>query len=282
MANQPVFNSRTGLLANSPAQEATMTRKVVMLLVLTLAAVFTMTGLAQAANVVPGFNANNLPANDDGSTGLVPIGFSANFFGTTFTDLYVNNNGNVTFNTTLSTYTPFGLTTDIGTSIIAAFFADVDTRAGNIVTYGQGIYGGRAAFGVNWIDVGYYAYHIDKLNTFQLILVDRSDVAPGDFDIIFNYDKIQWETGDASGGSGGLGGSSAHVGYSNGTGINGTNLELAGSGVNGAFLDGGPDALISNSRWGGVPGHYIFQVRNGLPPVTHHDISPVYLYLILD
>jgi hypothetical protein len=257
-----------------------MIRKVVMLLVLTLAVVFTMTGFAQAANVVPGFDANNLPANDDGSTGLVPIGFSANFFGTTFTELYVNNNGNVTFNSYLSTYTPFGLTTDIGTSIIAAFFADVDTRAGNLMTYGQGSYGGRAAFGVNWIDVGYFSYHIDKLNTFQLILVDRSDVSPGDFDIIFNYDKIQWETGDASSGSGGLGGYSAHVGYSNGTGNAGTNLELPGSGSNGAFLDGGPHALISSSNVG-VPGHYLFEVRNGLPPVRH-DITPIYLLLLMN
>jgi hypothetical protein len=259
-----------------------MVRRLVMFWVLTLAVVFTMTGFAQASAVIPGvFNSNNLPGNDDGSTGLVPIGFSVNFFGTTFTDLYVNNNGNVTFNTYLSTYTPFGLTTNIGTSIIAPFFADVDTRVGNIVTYGQGTWGGRNAFGVNWIDVGYFFEHVDKLNTFQLILVDRSDVAPGDFDIIFNYDTIQWETGDASGGSSGLGGSSAHVGYSNGTGNNGTNLELPGSGVNGAFLNGGPHALISFSNVG-VLGRYLFEVRNGLPPVTRHNITPIYLLLLLN
>jgi hypothetical protein len=257
-----------------------MKRKSVMLWVLTLAVVFTMTGFAQAAAVIPGvFNSNSLSGNDDGSTGLVPIGFSVNFFGTTFTDLYVNNNGNITFNTYLSTYTPFGLTSSIGTSIIAPFFADVDTRVGNIVTYGPGIMGGRNAFGANWIDVGYFSEHTDKLNTFQLILVDRSDVSPGDFDIIFNYDKIQWETGDASGGSNGLGGSSAHVGYSNGTGNNGTNLELPGSGVNGAFLDGGPHALISFSNVG-VPGRYLFEVRNGLPPVTRHDITPIISFLL--
>jgi hypothetical protein len=257
-----------------------MTRKSVILLALTLALVFTMTRFVQAAAVLPGvFNSNNLPGNDDGSTGLVPIGFSVNFFGITYTDLYVNNNGNITFTSYLSTFTPFGLTTNIGTSIIAAFFADVDTRVGNILTYGQGMLGGRKAFGANWIDVGYFFEHVNKLNTFQLILVDRSDISPGDFDIIFNYDKIQWETGDASGGSNGLGGSSAHVGYSNGTGNNGTNLELPGSGVNGAFLDGGPHALISDSNVG-VPGRYLFEVRNGLPPVTRHDITPIISYLL--
>jgi hypothetical protein len=259
-----------------------MARKLVRLWILTLAVVFTMTGLAQAAAVLPGvFNSNSLPGNDDGSTGLVLIGFPVNFFGTTYTDLYVNNNGNVTFGTNLATYTPFGLTTDIGTSIIAPFFADVDTRVGNVVTYGQGTWGARNAFGVNWINVGYFDQHIDKLNSFQLVLVDRSDVAPGDFDIIFNYDTVQWETGDASGGTNGLGGSSAHVGYSNGTGTNGTNLELPGSGVNGALLNGGPNALITSSSVG-VPGRYLFEVRNGLPPVTRHDITPIYLLLLLE
>jgi hypothetical protein len=259
-----------------------MTRKVVMVLVLTMAVVFTITGFAFAQSaIIPGvFNSNSLPGNDDGSTSLVPIGFPINFFGTTYTDLFVNNNGNVTFNTPLGTFTPFGLTTNIGTAIIAPFFADVDTRVGNIVTYGPGTYGGRNAFGVNWIDVGYFSQHIDKLNSFQLILVDRSDITPGDFDIIFNYDKVQWETGDASGGSGGLGGSSAHVGYSNGTGNNGTYNEFPGSGVNGAFLDGGPNALISHSNVN-VSGRYLFEVRNGLPPVTRHDITPI-LPLLLD
>ena len=48
--------------------------------------------------------------------------------------------------------------------------------------------------------VGYFGSHADKLNKFQLILVDRSadTGTAGDFDILFKYDTIQWETGDAS------------------------------------------------------------------------------------
>jgi hypothetical protein len=52
-------------------------------------------------SVRPGFNANFLPANDDSSTGLVPIGFTANFFGQSYSGLFVNNNGNVTFDSAL-------------------------------------------------------------------------------------------------------------------------------------------------------------------------------------
>jgi hypothetical protein len=249
-----------------------MTRRIKLLMFLVLAVGLLVPTLVQAGPVITGaFNANTLPGNDDGSTGLENIGFSANFFGTTYTQLYVNNNGNVTFNGPLGTYTPFGLTTDIGTPIIAAFFADVDTRVGNVVTYGQGTVGTRSAFGVNYLEVGYFGQHTDKLNTFQLVLIDRADVGVGDFDIMFNYDQIQWETGDASNGSGGLGGYSARAGYSNGTGVAGSFYEMTGSGVNGAFLDGGVNALISyKTANSDMLGRYIFEVRNGNiePPVV--------------
>ena len=62
---------------------------------------------------------------------------------------------------------------------------------------------------VNYIDVGYYSQHTDKTNSFQLVLIERADQHPGDFDIEFNYARIAWETGDASGGLGGLGGTPA-------------------------------------------------------------------------
>lgn len=47
------------------------------------------------------------------------------------------------------------------------------------------------------VGVGYYYLSVDKLNKFQVVLEERSDIAPGDFDIHFFYDQIQWETGDA-------------------------------------------------------------------------------------
>lgn len=222
--------------------------------------------VAQAAAIVSGFDSNTVIRNDDGSDGPVNIGFTANFFGIEHNELYVNNNGNVTFGSSLSTYTPFDLTST-GRQIIAPFFADVDTRnAGEPVTYGSGTYEGRNAFGVNWIDVDYYSSstsHTNR-NSFQLILVDRSDINSGDFDFIFNYDQIEWEAGTASSSdSNGLGGDSARVGYSNGTGDPGTFFELSGSAVNGAFLDGGPDALISNRLNSDVDGRYVFSARNG-------------------
>lgn len=224
-------------------------------------------GQALAGPVASGFDANTLPANDDGYTGSITLPFNVNYFGTTYSSLYINNNGNVTFNFPSGTYTPFGLGSGYsGQPIIAPFFADVDTRgAGSgLTSWGTGTYAGNNAFGVTWPGVGYYSYGTDKLNTFQLIMVDRSDTGTGNFDFYFNYDQIQWETGSASGGSNGLGGISAAVGYNAGQPGNpsGTYAQFAGSLVPGSFLDGGPDALISGTN-DGVAGQFLFQVRNG-------------------
>lgn len=250
-----------------------LTNSIATATLLSLTAMMGVSEIAQAAAIrdVSVFNTNTLPRNDDGSTGLVPLGFDANFFGVMRNALYVNNNGNVTFDQPLATFTPFDLTST-GRQIIAPFFADVDTRsAGEPVRYGSGVINGQKVFGVNYLDVDYFPSSVAHTarNFFQVILTDRSDIAMGDFDIEFNYDQIQWETGGASGGNAnGLGGNSARVGYSNGTGAPNTFFELNGSAVNGAFLDGGINALISGSLNSNVPGRYIFNARNGgiLPP----------------
>lgn len=227
----------------------------------------------------PGFGTNTLPPNDDGSTGLVTFGFTANLFGPSYTQLYVNNNGNVTFHDPLGTFTPFGLTGGGVPPIIAPFFADIDTSsAGDAVTYGTDTVNGHTAFGVNWLNVDYFnssTSHTNR-NSIQLVMIDRSDVTAGAFDFWFNYDLIQWEAGEASSSDAcGRHGVPAHVGYSNGLSVGNVSFELPGSGVAGAFLDSGvacgasaftpvgPNALITHSLNSNVPGRYIFEVRNG-------------------
>jgi hypothetical protein len=227
-----------------------------------------ITGAGNKAIVdLAGCTTNTLAANDDESTPAVPIGFSLNFFGTSYSTLNVNNNGNVTFDGPLDAFTPPPLVEQGGLVIIAPYFADVDTRAvgSGLTRYGATTFFGRPAFCVNWVNVGYYDTNLDKQNSFQLLLVDRSDIDPGDFDIIFNYNQVQWETGDhpSSGGSGGLGGHSARAGYTNGVD---TSLELPGSAVNGAFLDSTPSGLIHGSRGTTQHGRYIFPVRSGSAP----------------
>lgn len=216
------------------------------------------------------FMTNSLAANDDESTGLVNLGFTANINGTNYNQTYVNNNGNITFNDALSTFTPAAISTGSFGPIIAAFFADVDTRAAgsDIVHYGTATLGGRNVFGVNYINVGVYQT-LSIFNSFQMILTDRSDVGDGDFDIQFNYDAINWESGQASGsnssGTCGVGAAvdcvSALAGYWTSDSSNAT---LAGSLVHGALMDGGPNALVRGSLNSNIAGQYNFQVRNGV------------------
>ncbi len=234
---------------------------------LAMMAVFIAAAPVQGAVVRSGFDASSLAANDDLSTGLEAFGFTIDFFGQVYSGAYLNNNGNITFDAPLSTFTPFGLLAT-STPIIAPFFADVDTSAyvdlgeGDLMRYGAGTVDGRDAFGVTWagVGVGYFDHGVDKLNKFQVVLIDRSDTGVGNFDIEFNYDQIQWETGDASGGNFGLGGDSAVAGYSNGVD---TAYELPGSHVNGAFLDSNPSTGLIHNTNVQINGRYVYAARNG-------------------
>ena len=139
---------------------------------------------------------------------------------------------------------------------------------------------GQPAWGVTWIDVGYYSSKVDKRNSFQLVLIDVSSVTgvPGDFNLEFNYDKIQWEAGEASGGVNGLGGNSARAGFSNGTTQPGTFLEMDGSARNGGLLDSNTSTgLIRRSLPpGSTPlGRYTFFVRNGRPQLVDLSVTGI-------
>lgn len=211
---------------------------------------------------------NVLNRNDDGSSVSVDLPFELDFYGQRYGGLWVNNNGNVTFDSPLSTYTPFGLQA-VQRSIIAPYFADVDTRGSgsDVVRYGYGMttFEGRRAFCVNWINVGYYNARSDKLNSFQLLLVERDDRRTGDFDIVFNYGSVDWETGDASGGTNGLGGESARVGFANGDNTRENSYELPGSGISGLLLDSNPRGLVNGSIKSPQLGRYVYAISNGQP-----------------
>lgn len=215
-----------------------------------------------------GFGENIVAVGDDNSTGAIDISSvftgGLNFFGHNYTQLFVNNNGNVTFGQSLGTYTPSSIGSGVNFPIIAPFWADVDTNGGDTAATPGGTSTGsnnvyydldttNHVFTVTWDDVGYYGSHTDKADAFQLQLVDRGN---GDFDIVFRYESINWTTGDASGGSGGLGGSPARAGYNAGDGQH--SAELPGSGNQSSVLS--YDTQTGNT---GEIGVFIFQVRGG-------------------
>lgn len=241
----------------------------------------------------PHFDSEGLSGHDDDDSELATIGFPIRFAGQLWTQLWVNNNGNVTFHEYegMPDWTPLQLRTFDLCPIIAPFWADVDTRMpppGHpdpwTVTYGPGTVDGHDAFGVNWVDVGYFEERVDKLNSFQLILINRSSGGmTGDFDIEFNYNQISWDEGDDSNSyEDGYGsGQSARAGLSD---IDGIRMEIFGSGFNWMFLDTIVDAtrtdtgvknyvngLIYRSHRNPVffPGRFMFRFRNGIPLDDH-------------
>jgi hypothetical protein len=206
------------------------------------------------------FSASTLGPSDDGSSTAVDLGFSLTFGGQSYAQVYVNNNGNLTFGAALGQYTPSALN-DLGVPIIAPFFADVDTRNSPPVTYGTGTVDGHAAFAATWNHVGFYSQQTDHTNTFQVVLISRPDLGAGAFQIEFNYSQITWETGGASGGSDGQGGTPAVAGYSDGSGAANSYFQLLGSGSSGAFLDSNLiTGLINNSANSSVTGRYIYTI----------------------
>jgi hypothetical protein len=167
-----------------------------------------------------GGNANNAgdPSgrNDDGFRGPIPFGYTlTSFFGQSYTDFFLNNNGNITFGAGLAAFTPEG-PQGATQPVIAPFFADVDTRGANsgLVYYNTSIANETI---ITWDHVGSFGAHDDKLDIFQLVVRGPNFVIPaGEGRIGFFWTSMRWETGDASGGSGGFGGTPAAVGFGDG------------------------------------------------------------------
>jgi hypothetical protein len=180
----------------------------------------------------------------------------------------VNNNGNVTFGSALGNYTPeaFPLSSGgeeglSGIPIIAPYWADVDTGAdpGDDSNLAWVFSPNANTVVVTWDNVGYYSQHNDKRNDFQLVLRNRAETGAGNFDIDFRYRKLEWTTGDASGGDGGLGGTPAQAGFDAGNGIN--FLMLPGSRTSDVL-----DLVNTSNVAADTPGLWTFAVRNGALP----------------
>lgn len=202
--------------------------------------------------------------NDDGSSNSIPLGFNFCFYGTTYNSLFINNNGNVSFGSSYSTFSSNSFP-DPSFVMIAPFWGDVDTRgaASGLVYFKQT----ATSLIVKWSNVGYYSSMTDKLNDFQLILTDGSDpLLPNGNNIAFCYGDMQWTTGSASQGVGGFGGVPSTVGVNKGDGVNFVQIgrfDQAGVSYDGPYgLNDGISFLDNKSYFFNSCG-----TNNNLPPI---------------
>src|SRR5450830_1114125 len=132
--------------------------------------------------------------NDDGFMAL-SLGFNVTFFGTTYNSLFINNNGNVSFGSGISSYIP-SRPTGATAPIISPFFGDVDTRtSAGVVHYN---FSGNQLI-VTWDNVGWYSEHATPTDSFQLVLRSDSYAVPvGEGSIGFFYEGMGWAGTDTN------------------------------------------------------------------------------------
>ena len=138
-----------------------------------------------------------------------------NLYGASYSSLFINTNGLITFSSAAPTYTPANLTT-LNQPSIAPFWTDIDIRKGGEIYWDIDPASGK--FIVTWLNVG--AYTGPGTNSFQLVL---TDLGGGDFGVDFIYSSIGFTNGNNG---------QATVGISNGT----TSQTLLEGSGNAAFL----------------------------------------------
>jgi hypothetical protein len=206
--------------------------------------------------------------NDDMSSTLVLLPFSFNLFGQSYTSLYINNNGNISFDNPYMNFTAEGFPS-ANFVMVAPFWADVDTRdTSNMQDFlhGQVVFKiTPTAMYVNWVDVGYFAMMGDKRNSFQLIITDGTDpIIPGGNNVSFCYKDMQWTTGSASGGQNGFLGTPATVGVNKGDGVDHAQI---GRYMLDADTYSGPYADSSGISWLDSTHFYMNTAGANLPPI---------------
>ncbi|XP_065942667.1 uncharacterized protein [Magallana gigas] len=206
---------------------------------------------------------SSLPANDDESTPSIPLAVRFPFFGSSYSSLYVNNNGDVTFDTALNEYNAKAFPITGSHKMIAPFWTDISTAKGGYLWYRtttdssilqlgtnkiRTVFPSFATFSatmlmiVTWEDVAAYgcsgtsAITCQQRNTFQLVLITNGVHSFA----IFMYYVINWTK-------------STQVGFNAGDGTN--YYSVSGSMT---------DSLLNLPQMSniGVPGQFVFRVEN--------------------
>jgi|GEM_PF-204798 len=134
----------------------------------------------------------------DGYFGPVNLPFTFNHWGLNVTSLHINTKGTVSFGGPNTTFVPVGFPSNTH-NIVAGYWADIDIRPIGNIYYKLT----PNALFVNFVDVGYYNFHDDKTNTFQIIITDGTyePIGLGN-NVALCYKTMEWAVGDVNGAGG--------------------------------------------------------------------------------
>ncbi len=183
---------------------------------------------------------------DDGSvqidvTGVFGAG-GINFFGTSYTEIYLNSNGTISFGTPFTDFNTTDLTAET-TPMLAPFFADVNVASGGEIYWDVDATAGTIT--MTWDAVAPYSG--SGANSFQVVITDTGG---GNFSLEYIYEDIQW--------SGSAGGDVADVGWTDG-GANDQLLDGSGNATDilayesNDFLNGDPSGTFEINFVDGAP-----------------------------
>ncbi|XP_072530588.1 alpha-tectorin-like [Salminus brasiliensis] len=142
---------------------------------------------------------------DDGGSPVISLLQSFTFFGKTYSQVFVNNNGHLTFDQAWNSFTPYQFPANGGRDLIAAFWTDIDNRGNGVISYQQYTSGSVLSqatqdinqyfpqlhfnatwvFVATWDKVAYFPYSGTE-TSFQAVLISDGRLSF----ILMNYGQI--------------------------------------------------------------------------------------------
>lgn len=189
--------------------------------------------------------------------------FSININGTNYSSAVVNENGIISFGAAVNGDPAATALSSLSIPAFAPFFANGAFVASDPDAFKYGYttpqVGFPNSFWLTWNNWVPEASPMAEPNIFQLGIVD---LGGGDFDLIFNYDLINWDGGS----------SGAQAGLTLGTGVAGT-LLLAGAGISSAYLGFDDTSSGSSQCQSATPGTALAcnKINDGSQPIGRTD-----------
>uniref|UniRef100_A0A8C2KN88 NIDO domain-containing protein n=1 Tax=Cyprinus carpio TaxID=7962 RepID=A0A8C2KN88_CYPCA len=200
----------------------------------------------------------NNTAVEDGSSSVIQLFSPFLFFGRTYQQIYVNNNGHLTFNQASNEYVPYSFPARGSQDIIAGLWTNLDNSVRGVVSYHQYTSGNvltRATRDINthfpnlyftaswvfvatWNKVAFYALTSTE-TSFQVVLISGSNFSF----ILMNYGDIA------------VTGHPVQAGYDT---VSSTHYFVIPGSNNGSFISN-----LRNSSNVNVPGRWAFRVDGG-------------------